>query len=263
MIRHTFVLVLDRSHRTCTYLLSVRCATCMSVALFCIEITLCRWLQQQIMSIRTVGVFAYPHFAPSYIFPISKIQNSVNISIYTDGYAYIFCSFRSFVVSKFRWKIKCKMKLTTKIDWHDPRRFCYFFFFLSFFVTAQYYRHKRLLPSIQYLSVCLCLSVVPSIENREWGRRIIVVTEENQDLKGIGLQEMDRVVDPFDQQPTRPSVITLLWYICFSFKLKTKQKTVQITSRSRKINLWSLQFLHNLSPLIITHIDLTTSYPKL
>ena len=218
-----------------------RCATCMIVALFCIEIILCRWLQQQIMSIRTVGVcsiFAYSHFAPSYILPISKVQNSVNISIYTDGYAYIFCSFRSFVVSKFRWKIKCKMKLTTKIDWHDPRKFCYFFFlfFLSFSVTAQYYRHKRLLPSIQYLSVyvCVCLSVVPSIENREWGRRIIVVTEENQGLKGIGLQEMDRVVDPFDRQPTRPSVITLLWYICFSFKVRTKQKTVQITSRSRK-----------------------------
>ena len=74
------------------------------------------------------------------------------------------------------------------------------------------------------LSVCVCLSIVPSIENREWRRRIIVVTEENQGLKGIGLQEMDRVVDPFDRQPTRPSVITLLWYICFSFKLKTKQK---------------------------------------
>ena len=114
--------------------------------------------------------------------------------------------------------------------------FVIFLFFLLFSVTAQYYRHKRLLPSIQYLSVyvCVCLSVVPSIENREWGRRIIIVTEENQGLKGIGLQEMDRVVDPFDRQPTHPSVITLLWYICFSFKLKTKQKTVQIMSRSRK-----------------------------
>ena len=192
-----------------------RWATCMIVALFCIEIILCRWLQQQIMSIRTVGVcsiFAYSHFAPSYILPVSKVQKSVNISIYTDGYAYIFCSFRSFVVSKFRWKIKCKMKLTTKIDWHDPRRF---FFSFSFSVTAQSYRHKRLLPSIQYLSVCVCLSVVPSIENREWGRRIIVVTEENLGLKGIGLQEMDRVVDLFDRQPTRPSVITLLWYNFF------------------------------------------------
>ena len=191
--------------------------TCMIVALFCTEIILCRWLQQQIMSIRTVGVcsiFAYSHFAPSYILPISKVQKSVNISIYTDGYAYIFCSFRSFVVSKFCWKIKCKMKLTTKIDWHDPRRL-FFFFFLSFSVTTQSYRHKRLLPSIQYLSVCVCLSIIPSIENREWGRRIIVVTEENQGLKGIGLQEMDRVVDPFDRQPTRPSVITLLWYNFF------------------------------------------------
>ena len=143
-----------------------RCATCMIVALFCIEIILCRRLQQQIMSIQTVGVcsiFAYSLFAPSYILPISKVQNSVNISIYTDGYAYIFCSFRSFVVvSKFRWKIRYKMKLTTKIDWHDPRRFCYIFFFLSFSVTARYCRHKRLLPSIQYLSVCLSVSVCPS-----------------------------------------------------------------------------------------------------
>ena len=214
-----------------------RCGTCMIVALFCIEIILCRWLQQQIMSIRTVGVcsiFAYSLFAPSYILPISKVQNSVNISIYTDGYAYIFCSFRSFVVSIFRWKIKCKMKLTTKIDWHDPRKFCYFFV-LSFVL-----RYGTVLSTqttvTMFLSVyvCVCLSVIPSIENREWGRRIIVVTEENQGLKGIGLQEMDRVVDPFDRQPTRPSVITLLWYICFSFKLKTKQKPVQITSRSRK-----------------------------
>ena len=31
----------------------------------------------------------------------------------------------------------------------------------------------------------------------------------------MGLQEMDRVVDPFDRQPTHPSVITLLWYIFF------------------------------------------------
>ena len=120
------------------------------------------------------------------------------------------------------------MKLTTKIDWHDPRKFCYFFFFVLSFVL----RYGTILSTQTtvtiYLSVyvCVCLSVVPSIENREWGRRIIVVTEENQGLKGIGLQEMDRVVDPFDRQPTRPSVITLLWYICFSFKLKTKQKTV-------------------------------------
>ena len=214
-----------------------RCATCMIVALFCIEIIHCRRLQLQIMSIRIVDVcsiFAYSHFAPSYILPISKVQNCVNMSIYTDGYAYIFCSFRSFVVSKFRWKIKCKMKLTTKIDWHDPRKFCYFFV-LSFVLRYGTILSTQTTVTI-YLSVyvCVCLSVVPSIENKEWGRRIIVVTEENQGLKGIGLQEMDRVVDPFDRQPTRPSVITLLWYICFSFKLKTKQKTVQITSRSRK-----------------------------
>ena len=113
--------------------------------------------------------------------------------------------------------------------------FCSFFFFLSFSVTAKSYRHKRLLPSIQYLSVCVCPSVISSIENREWGRRIIVVTKENQGLKGIGLEELDQVVDPFDRQPTRPSVIGY-YGIIFSFKLKTKQKTVQITSRSRKIN---------------------------
>ena len=135
------------------------------------------------------------------------------------------------------------MKLITKIDWHDPRRFCYFFFFLSFVLRYGTVLSTQTTVTIYLVSVCLsvcvCLSVVRSIENREWGRRIIVVTEENQGLTGIGLQEMDRVVDPFDRQPTRPSVITLLWYICFSFKLKTKQKqkTVQITSRSRKINL--------------------------
>ena len=133
-----------------------RCATCMIVALFCIEIILCSWLQQQIMSIRTVGVcsiFAYSHFAPSYILPISKVQNSVNISIYTDGYAYIFCSFRSFVVSKFRWKIKCKMKLTTKIDWHDPRKFCYFFV-LSFVL-----RYGTILSTQTTVTIYLSMSV--------------------------------------------------------------------------------------------------------
>ena len=132
----------------------------MIVALFCIEIILLRWLQQQIMSIRTVGVFAYSHITPSYILPISKVQNSVNVSIYTDGYAYIFCSFRSFVVSKFRWKIKCKMKLTTKIDWHDPRKFCYFF--CSFFRPPL--RHNIIDTNDCYhlSSICLSVSVCPS-----------------------------------------------------------------------------------------------------
>ena len=134
-------------------------ATCMMVALFCIEIIPCRRLQQQIMSIRIVDVcsiFAYSHFAPSYILPISKVQDCVNISIYTDGYAYIFCSFRSFVVSKFRWKIKCKMKLTNKIDWHDPRKFFFFFFFFFFFRSPL--RHDIIDTNDCYhLSVCLCL----------------------------------------------------------------------------------------------------------
>ena len=58
LLRHTLVLVLDRSHHVSPFclLLYFRCATCMIVALFCIEIILCRWLQQQIMSIRTAGV---------------------------------------------------------------------------------------------------------------------------------------------------------------------------------------------------------------
>ena len=124
--------LLDRSHRTCTYVLFVCCF---------ISDELHVWLRHSFasklysadgfssrscQSEQWVCVPSSPiHISPHPIFcRFLRYKKCVNISIYADGYAYIFCPFRSFVVSKYRWKIKCKMKLTTKIDWHDPRRFC-------------------------------------------------------------------------------------------------------------------------------------------
>ena len=169
LLRHTLVLVLDRSHRTCTYLLSVCCF---------ISDELHVWLRHSFasklysadgfssrscQSEQWMCVSSSPiHFSPHPIFWLFlRYKKCVNISIYADEYAYIFCSFRSFVVSKFSWKIKCKVKLTTKIDWHDPCRFCQFF--LSFVLRYGTILSTQTTVNIYLVSVCLCLSVRRSI----------------------------------------------------------------------------------------------------
>ena len=88
-------------------------------------------------------------------------------------------------------------------------------FFLSFVLRYGTILSTQTTVTIYPVSVCVCLSVVPSIENKEWGRRIIVVTEEHQGLKGIGLQEIDRVVDPFDRQPTPVCYYVTMVYLFF------------------------------------------------
>ena len=76
LLRHnTLVLVLDRSHRTCAYLLSVLFYFwwAMIAALLLHR----NYTLQTASAFRTVGVgsiFACSHFAPSFILPISKIQ---------------------------------------------------------------------------------------------------------------------------------------------------------------------------------------------
>ena len=98
LLRLTLVLVLDRSHRTCTYLLSVCCFISDELHVWLRHSFASKFYSADGFSSRScqseqwVCVPSSPiHIAPHPIFCLLlRYKKCVNISIYADGYAYIY-----------------------------------------------------------------------------------------------------------------------------------------------------------------------------